>query len=482
VNTLNLLIFLPLLTAAVLSLPIITARAARTIAVALSLVMLVITLFTLSRFDPSLPIQMVTKSSWIETYGISYHIGADPFSLIIMMVLSLIMPVTFLFIRQEPKGILIALLIAQSGGTGALFSLDLILFYLFWEVMLFPIFLMIGLYGSGERVKIAIELTLYTIFGSVAMFLSILILGVQYFDLTGRFSFDLFDIARMIDAESFRPWAFFGFLVAFFIKIPLFGFHGWLKRSYEAAPAATLIILSGVMAKLGVFALYRFVFTLFPDLSRDLAPFVIALGLFGMIYFGIAALRQEKFRSLFAYSSASHMSLIIVGLFTFNLYGQSGSIYLITAHALATAGIFLLLERINLGGNSDSVSHYSGIIRTAPRLGVLFTLLALSFVGIPGTSGFVAELLIIYGAFAYTPLIGFITATTVLIAMIFILWLLQQVLFGPSSPAAERIKDLNRVETVAMGLLVFVIFGMGIYPDPFLSALSAAPASSGVRL
>lgn len=480
-NTLNLLIFLPLFTAAVLSLPAVTARTAHNVAIALSLTMLAITLFTLNHFDPSLPIQMVTKASWIESYGISYYIGADPFSLMIMMVLSLMMPVTFLFIRKTAKGMVIALLIAQSGGTGALFSLDLILFYLFWEVMLFPIFIMIGLYGSVDRVKIAIELTLYTIFGSVAMFLSILILGVQHFDLTGRFSFDLFDIARMVDAESFRPWAFFGFLVAFFIKIPLFGFHGWLKRAYEAAPTATLIILSGIMAKLGIFALYRFVFTLFPEPSRDLAPFVIALGLFGMIYFGIAALRQEKFRSLFAYSSASHMSLVIVGLFTFNLYGQSGSIYLITAHALATAGIFLLLERIRLGGNSDSISHYCGIIRTAPRLGVLFTLLALSFVGIPGSSGFVAELLIIYGAFVYAPLIGFITATTLLIAMTFILWLLQQVIFGPATPAAQRIDDLNTVETVAMGLLILVIFGMGIYPDPFLNTLPPALASAGVR-
>lgn len=481
-NTLNLLIFLPLITAAVLSLPVITTRTAHKIAIALSLVMLAITLFTLARFDPSLSIQMVSKSSWIESYGISYHIGADAFSLMIATVLSLMMPVTFLFMyRHTAKGMVIALLIAQSGGTGALFSLDLILFYLFWEVMLFPIFTMIGLYGSGDRIKIAIELTLYTIFGSVAMFLSILILGVQHFDLTGRFSFDLFDIARMVNAESFRPWAFFGFLVAFFIKIPLLGFHGWLKRAYDSSPTATLIILSGIMAKLGVFALYRFVFTLFPESSRHLAPFVIALGLMGMIYFGIAAFRQEKFRSLFAYSSASHMSLIVVGLFTFNLYGQSGSIYLITAHALATAGIFLLLERIVLSGNSDHIASYSGIIRTAPRLGVLFALLALSFVGIPGTSGFVAELLIIYGAFVYAPLIGFITATTVLIAMIFILWLLQQVIFGPSTPAAKRIEDLNTAETAAMSLLVFIIFAMGVYPDPFLSALPSTLASSGIR-
>lgn len=480
-NSLNLLIFLPLIGGTFLSLPFISVRIAVRGAIALSLLILTITIHTLTQFDPNSSIQMVSKIPWIPSYGVSYHIGADPFSLMIMMVFSIIMPITFLFqYRRMSKGMIIALLIAQSGATGALFSLDLILFYLFWEVMLFPIFIMIGLYGSGDRIKIAIELTLYTIFGSVAMLLSLLMLGVQHFDMNGHFSFNLFELAHMIRSTPHAPWAFFGFLVAFFIKIPLLGFHGWLKRAYEAAPAPTLIILSGIMAKLGVFGLYRFVFTLFSDDAHTLAPYAIALGLIGMIYFGIAAMRQEKFRSLLAYSSASHMSLIVVGLFTFNLYGQSGSLYLITAHALGSAGIFLLLERITL--SSDHISCFSGIICTAPRLGVLFALLALSFVGIPGSSGFVAELLIIYGAFIYSPLTGFITATTLLIAMIFILWLLQQVIFGAASPASERIKDLTVTETIGMGLLVMLIYAMGIYPAPILSNFFSTLAPLGGSL
>lgn len=467
-NPLNLLIFLPLIGAILLALPAISVRNAARGAITLSLAILAITLYALSQYEPTGSIQMINKLPWIPSYGVSYHIGADSFSLIIMFVFSLIMPITLLFsYDRSSKGMIIALLIAQSGATGALFSLDLILFYLFWEVMLFPIFLMIGLYGSGNRVNIAIELTLYTIFGSVAMLLSLLILGVHHFDSTGDFSFDLYDLARMIRSDSSTSWALFGFLVAFFIKIPLLGFHGWLKRAYEAAPAPTLVILSGIMAKLGIYGLYRFVFTLFGEEIERLSPYILVLGLSGMIYFGIAAMRQERFRPLLAYSSASHMSLILVGLFTFNLYGQSGSIYLITAHALGSAGIFLLLERITLG--SDQISHVSGIIRSAPRIGVLFTLLILSFVGIPGSSGFVAELLIVYGAFIHSPLIGFMSATTLLIAMTFMLWLIQQVVFGPVSAASERIQDLTLIETVGMGVLVMIIYVMGIYPDPILS-------------
>lgn len=467
-NLLNWLIFLPLIGGALLALPSISGRTATRAAIALSLVILSITVHILTRFDPNLSIQMVTKLPWIPSYGVSYHIGADPFSLMIMLVFAIIMPITFLFqYRRSSKGMIIALLIAQSGATGALFSLDLILFYLFWEVMLFPIFLMIGLYGSLDRVKIALELTLYTIFGSVAMLLSLLILGVQHFDSIGYFSFDLYDLSRMVRSDSSTSWALFGFLVAFFIKIPLLGFHGWLRRAYESAPAPTLVILSGIMAKLGVYALYRFVFTLFGEDIEQLSPYILALGLSGMIYFGIAAMRQERFRPLLAYSSASHMSLILVGLFTFNLYGQSGSIYLITAHALGSAGVFLLLERITL--SSDQISRFSGIIRSAPRMGVLFTLLLLSFVGIPGSSGFVAELLIIYGAFVHSPLIGFISATTLLIAMTFMLWLIQQAIFGPVSPSSERIKDLTLIETLGMGVLVMIIYAMGIYPYPILS-------------
>lgn len=469
-NSLSLLIFIPIFAAVIIAITSASMKWTRLIALSVSFAIILITVNLFIHSNNSGAINLEVNIPWIASYGIAYHIGLDGFSLTIMMLIAILLPLTFIFMfNRSTKGMFIAMLFAQGGATGALFSLDMILFYLFWETMLLPIFIMIGLYGIKNRQKVALRITLYTIFGSLAMLFAILVLAFQYYNVSGFWSFNLHTLAQFHTQVELPFWIYIAFLSAFLIKIPLFGFHGWLKSSYESSPTPTLIILSGIMAKLGVYTIYRFIFLLFPQEVMDSAVYLIGLALLGMIYFGIAAIMQKELRILFAYSSASHMSLIIVGLFTLNIYGASGALYLITAHALATGGLFLILAIIAEQTQSTMMHEHSGIIHQSPWLGVLLTLFALSIVGIPGSSGFVAELLIIIGSFHYNTIIGFFTATTVVIAMTFILWMLQRMVFGPISSRTQKMKAISQVDGITLSFLAFIIYFMGVAPDWFIT-------------
>ncbi len=468
-NLLSLLIFIPIFTAAFIAFLSLNMKWTRILVGLSAVAIIIITVQLFLSFDPTMGIQKEVKIPWIDNYGIAYHLGLDGYSLTIMTLIAILLPLTYLFmLERSSRGLFIAMLLAQGGATGALFSLDMILFYLFWETMLLPIFIMIGLYGIKDRHKVALRITLYTIFGSLAMLLAILVLAYYYYNFTGAWSFDLHTLAAFHQTQKLPFWIYIAFLFAFLIKIPMFGFHGWLESSYESAAAPTLIILSGIMAKLGVYTIYRFIFLIFPQEVIASASYLIGLGILGMLYFGITALMQKQLRIMFAYSSASHMSLIIVGLFTLNIYGNSGALYLITAHALATAGLFLTLALIEEQTQSSKIDDHSGIIHQSPWLGVLFVLFALSIVGIPGSSGFVAELLIIVGSFQYHPLIGFFTASTVVVAMTFTLWMVQRMVYGEISTSTQKMGSISTKDGITLSIIAFIIYLMGITPDTFI--------------
>lgn len=485
-NLLTLLIFIPIFSAAIIVISSANLKWTKIITALASLSIVLITIKLFIDFNVHGSLQFELNIPWIASYGIAYHVGLDGFSLTIMMLVAILLPLTFIFmLDRSTKGMFIAMLLAQGGATGALLSIDMILFYLFWETMLLPIFIMIGLYGITNRQKVALRITLYTIFGSLAMLFAILVLAYHYFNLNGVWSFNLYTLAQFHTQVELPFWIYIAFLSAFLIKIPMFGFHGWLKSAYESAPTPTLIILSGIMAKLGVYTIYRFIFLLFPQEVIDSSIYLIGLGILGMLYFGIAALMQKELRILFAYSSASHMSLIVIGLFTLNIYGISGGVYLITAHALATGGLFLILAIIAEQSETTIMQDHSGIIHQSPWLGVLFTLFALSIVGIPGSSGFVAELLIIMGSFHYNMSVGFLTTTTVLIAMTFTLWMLQRMVFGPISTTTQKMTHISIKDGLALSLLAFIIYFMGVMPDIFISyfepALDTSLSNFGAR-
>lgn len=469
-NILSYLIFIPIFSAVLFYLLPLNVKIIRYASFAVTLVTAALSLWMYINFNASTEMQFIEQHAWIQAYGISYHIGIDGISLIIVMMTNLIMPLLYLsFWHLDRKGYWLNLLIVHGGLTGAALSLDLILFYLFWETMLLPIFFLIGLFGRYNKNFMSMKFTLYTIFGSLLMLISILYLGYSSYEQTQVWSFSILDLQTLHLDRTTSLLLFSAFIFAFSIKIPLFPFHTWLPQTYAAAPIGAIVIMSALMAKLGVYAIWRFVFTLFEKLSYELSGFFVSLGLFGMIYFGIAAIKQVELKRLFAYSSASHLSLVVMGIFAFNYYAHLGAFYMIASHALSSAALFMMIGMIFKRTQDLHIDSLGGIVYQAPVFSAFFAFFALSIVGIPLTGGFVSELLLIVGAFKYNITLGFFAATTLLIAILFVFNLMQKVLYGPKKLA--EFSELRLYELLSLIPLALLILAMGIFPSYFIDKI-----------
>ena len=468
---LSTIIFLPLLVGFLFLILPFNAASTRNAAFGVSVVIFLLAVTIYMNFQPTGYIQLREYHPWIKSYGIYYSLGIDGFSLIVLMLIATLIPSAYLLLwhNQRPKSYWVSMLFIQAGISGTLFSLDLILFYFFWEAMLLPVFMIIGLFGTGNRVFSTLKVTIYTIMGSLLMFVSILYLGVAFYYEFGVWSFELSDLVRITTiAYETKVLLFFGFMIAFAIKIPLFPFHSWLLETYSNSPTGGVFLLSSIMAKLGAYALVRFMIPLFPDLFVAFSPYFVGLGIFGLVYFGIAAISQQNIKKMFAYSSASHLGFITAGIFSLNAHGMMGSAYLIVAHAMATGGLFLLegvMER-NLG--IRSISGLGGIAKKAPIFTLFFGIMVLCTVGIPGTNGFVAELLIVLGLFKYNPIAGIIAAITVLVAASYMFLLFQKAILVRTDNDVSGMVDLKWKEILGLLPLTLLIIGMGLYPDYFL--------------
>ncbi|NOX15429.1 MAG: NADH-quinone oxidoreductase subunit M [Epsilonproteobacteria bacterium] len=471
IGLLTFIIFLPLVMAFILMVLPISMKLTRNIAFLTTIVVFLLSLSIFLRFRLTDYMQFREFHPWISTYGIYYSLGVDGFSMIILMLITTLIPVGYLFLwkTRKSKGYWASMLLMQTGVTGALLSLDLILFYFFWESMLLPVFMIIGIYGSGNRIFSTLKITIYTIMGSLFMLVSILYLGVQFYNEFGVWSFQLSDLVQItIMSPTQQTLLFFGFIIAFAIKIPLFPFHTWLMQTYSNSPTGGVFILSSIMAKLGIYGIVRFVLPLFPHQYVEFAPYFMWLGVFGLIYFGVAALMQQNIKRMFAYSSASHLSLITAGIFSLNIYGMTGAAFLIAAHAMATGGLFLLVGTIEHDLGIRSISGLGGIAKKAPLLTVAFALMILSIVGLPGTNGFVSEFLIVLGLFKYNNFIGIVSATTVLVAASFMFWMFQRAILVKTDNNISKMKDLDKKEIIGIFGLAVVIIAMGLYPHWFL--------------
>ncbi|PHR55141.1 MAG: NADH-quinone oxidoreductase subunit M [Arcobacter sp.] len=474
-NILSLLIFIPIITAIVLFLLPFSVKATRYVSFGATLLTTSLSMWMYTHFQATASMQFVEQYPWIKEYGISYHIGIDGISLIIVMMTNLIMPLLYLsFWHLNRKGYWLNLLIVHGGLTGAALALDLILFYLFWETMLLPIFFLIGLFGRENKNFMSMKFTLYTIFGSLMMLLAILYLGHSHHIQQGLWSFSITDLQVLIFDTQTSLLLFGAFIFAFSIKIPLFPFHTWLPQTYRAAPIGAIVIMSALMAKLGVYAIWRFVFTLFEDLAFKSSYFFVVLGLFGMIYFGIAAMKQRELKKLFAYSSASHLSLVVMGIFSFNYYAHLGAFYMIASHALSSAALFMMLGMIYKRTQSLHIHTLGGIVHQAPIFSSFFAFFALSIVGIPLTGGFVSELLLIIGAFKYNIGLGFVAASTLLIAILFVFRVMQKVLYGKIK--LKEFAELRLYELLSIIPLALLILAMGIFPSYFMQKIKPTAA------
>ncbi len=469
-DILSFIIFLPAVVAFGLMITTKHIETVRNIAFLTTTVILALVLKIYIDFEPSAGMQFVTNVPWIESYGINYYIGVDGFSLTILMMIAILIPTAYLLLWEgRTKGYWINMLLVQTGVTGSLLALDVILFYFFWEVMLLPVFLMIGIYGFGDKVFTTIKVTVYTMLGSLLMFVAIIYLGVAYHNEFGVWAYQ-YDKLTQITTLSYTEqiWLFLAFLSAFAIKIPMFPLHTWIMETYKNAPTGAVFLLSSIMAKLGVYAVVRFLIPIFPEIYVEFSSWFVFIGLFGLVYFGIAALMQDDIKRMFAYSSASHLSFIAAGIFSLNAFGVNGALYLIIAHAIATGALFLLVGIIHDETGYKTIKDLGGLAKQSPIFTTIFAIMLFANVGLPGTNGFVSELLIIFGIYEFNHTLGYVSALTVIIGASYMLWMFQRAILQDRVGETLKFRDLKIKEIVGLAPWVFLVFLMGIYPDIFI--------------
>jgi NADH-quinone oxidoreductase subunit M len=421
---------------------------------------------------------------WIGSIGAHYHVGVDGISLWLVLLTTLLMPIAILSswtaIHKRQLAYYLFLGLLAGAMIGVFVSLDLLLFYLFFEASLVPMFFLIGIWGGERRIYAAIKFFIYTSVGSLLMLVGIIALYYLY----GTFDYVVIVEAMRTSASVLSPraefWLFLAFAFAFCIKVPLFPFHTWLPDAHTEAPTAGSVILAGVLLKMGTYGLLRFNLGLFPDMSRKFAPVMITLAVIGIIYGALVAMVQPDVKRLVAYSSVSHMGFVVLGLFSFTEYGMQGSLYQMLNHGVSTGALFLFVGFIYERRHTRLISEFGGLAKPMPWFSTLLVIASLSSVGLPFLNGFVGEFLILLGSWTTNAIqhawIATMLATTgVIWAAVYMLWMLQRVVFGPvTKPENAKLSDLNAREIgLLIPLLVLMLF-MGVYPRVFLDRASAS--------
>jgi len=479
---LSLLIFFPILGAVVLLfVNKENGRAIRWVALIFAFVEFIFSLPLFFAFDPkTAAMQFVEDFWWIQSYGISYKLGIDGISLLLVLLTTFLTILCILCswtaITFRVKEFMISFLFLETGMIGALVSLDLILFYVFWEVMLIPMYLLIGVWGDPKRrIYAAVKFFLFTMAGSVLMLVAILALYFFNQKATGVSTFDVLELYKLGLPVGVQYWLFAAFALAFAIKVPMFPFHTWLPDAHTEAPTAGSVILAGVLLKMGTYGFIRFAIPLFPKAAFDLLPLVSILAIIGIIYGALVSMVQPDLKRLVAFSSVSHLGYVMLGMFAFNMQGIQGSIYQMLNHGISTGSLFLIVGMIYERRHTRLIADFGGISKVMPIYAVFFMIVTLSSIGLPGTNGFVGEFLILLGAFQSNVVYGVLAATGVIFGAAYMLWMFQRVMFGKiTRPENEKLKDLNAREIGILVPMVIVIFLMGIYPKLFFSKMDAS--------
>jgi len=479
---LSLLIFFPILGAIVLLfINKENGRALRWVTLIFSLVEFLFSLPLFFEFNSKTgAMQFVEDWWWIQSYGISYKLGIDGISLLLVLLTTFLTILCILCswtaITFRVKEFMISFLFLETGMIGALVALDLILFYVFWEVMLIPMYLLIGIWGDPKRrIYAAIKFFLFTMAGSVLMLVAILILYFLNQKTTGVSTFDVLELYKLGLPVGAQYWLFGAFALAFAIKVPMFPFHTWLPDAHTEAPTAGSVILAGVLLKMGTYGFIRFAIPLFPNAAFDLLPLVSVLAIIGIIYGALVSMMQPDLKRLVAFSSVSHLGYVMLGMFAFNMQGIEGSIYQMLNHGISTGSLFLIVGMVYERRHTRLIADFGGLSKVMPIYAVFFMIVTLSSIGLPGTNGFVGEFLILLGAFQRNVVYGVLAATGVILGAAYMLWMFQRVMFGKiTRPENEKLKDLNAREITILVPMVVVIFLMGIYPKLFFSKMDAS--------
>jgi NADH-quinone oxidoreductase subunit M len=445
---------------------------------AISIATFVVSLGVLRGWDDTrATFQFVENVPWIPQWGINYSLGIDGISLWLVLLTTFLVPLIFLAgwnsLTKHPKEYVISFLIMETAMIGAFLATDLLLFYIFFELMLLPMYLIIGVWGGANRIYAAVKFFLFTIAGSLLMLLAIIYLVFQnYHDNLLAPTFSITELYGTSLDSTQQLLLFLAFSLAFAIKVPLFPLHTWLPDAHVEAPTGGSIILAGVMLKMGTYGFLRFVLPFFPDMSMKWANVMIALSVIGIIYGALVAWVQPDMKKLVAYSSVSHLGFCVLGIFAMNQTAIEGSILQMVNHGLSTGALFLLVGVIYERRHTRLLADYGGLARTMPVYTTLFIIAVLSSVGLPGLNGFVGEFLILAGSFKAAPIATILAATGVILAAIYLLWLVQAVFFGPITNEENRsVPDIAWNELAALIPIVIFMVWIGVHPNTFLKKM-----------
>ncbi len=475
-HLLSWVIFLPLIgVGLLLLLPRRNDRMARNIAFVILVLDFLLSLKLVIGFEPTAALQFVERKTWVATYGIDYHVAIDGISLWLVMLTTFLGPLivlsTWSAVTERVREFMIFFLVLQTAMMGTFCAQDLVLFYIFWESVLLPMALMIGIWGGARRIYASVKFVLYTMVGSVLMLGAIFYLYHQ----TGGFS--LAGVRAVNLSPLQQAWLFGAFTVAFAVKVPLFPVHTWLPDAHVEAPTAGSVVLAGVMLKMGTYGLIRFSIPLFPLAAAKYAPWLAVLAVIGIVYGALVAMVQRDVKKLVAYSSVSHLGFVVLGLFAMTSESVVGAMYVMLAHGLATGALFLLVGVIYERRHTRAIKDFGGLAHVMPLFTVAFMIATLASVGLPGMSGFIGEFLVLLGSFKSSSLpaariFAAVGATGVILGAVYMLWMVQRVFFGRcDNPDNQGLRDLNLREICVLVPLMILMFVMGVFPKPWISTM-----------
>jgi len=484
-NILSLVTYLPAAAALVLLfIPYRFERAIKSLAFLGSVVTFILSLHLTYHFDPANGrMQFEESAPWIRTaaFHINHHLGIDGISLFLVILTTFLTPLAILCswkaVTRRVKPFMICLLALETGMVGVFCALDLVLFYVFWEVMLIPMYFLIGIWGGERRIYAAVKFILYTMAGSLLMLVAILYL----FYANGGTSFNLLEIGQRLSSGDLQLsgregfWLFLAFLIAFAIKVPMFPFHTWLPDAHVEAPTAGSVILAGVLLKMGTYGLLRFCLPLFPAAAIAAAPYICILAIIGIVYGALVSMVQPDLKKLVAYSSVSHMGLVVLGIFAFTTQGLQGSTIQMLNHGLSTGALFLLVGMIYERRHTRMISDFGGLAHVNPVFASVFLVVTLSSIGLPGLNGFVGEVLILAGSFVRSKVYGSIAALSMVLGAVYMLWMYQRVFLGKlTNPENASLTDIGLREKLLLLPILVMMVWIGVYSAPFLRRMEAS--------
>ena len=477
---LSLVTFLPLAGAlALVFFPRDGRRPARIFALAIALLTFLVSLAIYFGFDGgSAAAQFVEHRPWIG-HGIDYHVGIDGLSLFLVLLTTFLTPVALLSswraVGERVKEFSFFMLLLETGIIGVFVSMNLFLFYVFWEAMLIPMYFLIGVWGGPRRIYATLKFVLFTMFGSLLMLVAIFVVYAKFHEASGRYSLAIRDLAGLNLAPHLQLWLFVAFALAFAIKVPLFPLHTWLPDAHVEAPTAGSVILAAVLLKMGAYGFLRLGLPLFPDAARELFPALSILAVIGIIYGAFMALVQKDMKSLVAYSSVSHMGLIMLAVFSLTVESTEGALYQMVNHGLSTGALFLCVGVLYERSHTRLIRDYGGVSRRMPVFSAVFLIAVLSSIGLPGLNGFVGEILCFFGIFRTDKLLAALAVSAVILSASYLLWLFRRVMQGPvQNPKVQEFKDLELRERLVLVPVLILMFWLGLFPGTLLRKMDAS--------